>query len=89
MIYFLEYGIFIFIIFVLDIFLLLFRFNLDLLVLDIEAKTVVDAHVLIGHPNQREERDEISAPVGIEQLEARNDEEEGGYVVAEAVFASE
>ena len=49
--------------------------DFDLLVLDVEAKAVVDAHVLVGNPHEGEEGNEVSAPVGVKQLEAGDDEE--------------
>ena len=50
-------------------------FDLYLLTLDVETKAVVYAHVLIGHPDEGEEGDKVSAPIGIQQLEAGDDEE--------------
>ena len=40
--------------------------DLDLLVLNVETEVVVDAHVLVGDPDDGEEGDKVSAPVGIE-----------------------
>ena len=54
---------------------MLLSLDVDLLVLDVETKTVVYAHVLIGDPDEGEEGDKVSAPIGIKQLEAGDDEE--------------
>lgn len=51
--------------------LLLFHFlhflfhvlDLDAVLADIEAQVGVNAHVLVGDPDQREERDQVAAPV--------------------------
>ena len=67
----------------------LFGRNFQVLVLDIEAETVVDAHVLVGYPYEGEEGDEISTPSRIEHVETRDDQEHGRDVVAETVFAGE
>lgn len=61
--------------------------DFDLLVLDVGTKTVVDAHVLIGNPDEGEEGDKVSAPIGIKQLEAGDDEEQRREVMAETIFA--
>src|ERR1044072_559888 len=66
---------------------LLLDVRLYLLALDVEAEAVVEAHVLVCDPDEREAADEIAAPVFVEQLVARNEEEEDCDVVAEAVFA--
>ena len=63
--------------------------DLDLLMLDVETEMVVDAHVLIRHPDQREQRDEISAPARVEELEASYDQEQRSHIMAEAIFAGE
>jgi hypothetical protein len=44
--------------------------NFNLLVLDVETKTVVYALVLIGNPDEGEEGDKVCAPIGIKQLES-------------------
>lgn len=54
--------------------------------LDIQAQTVVDAHVLIGDPDESEECNQVSTPSGIEQLKARDEQEECSHIVAETVF---
>ena len=54
---------------------------------DIEAQAVVDAHVLIGYPDQSEQGDQIAAPAAIEHLESREDQKSGRHIVAETVLA--
>jgi hypothetical protein len=64
-------------------------FDLYLLTLDVETKAVVDAHVLIRNPHQGEQREQISAPILIEQLVASDDQKQNYYVVAKAIFTGE
>jgi len=54
---------------------------------DIEAHVSVDAHVLVGDPDQGETADKVAAPVGIQKSVVREQENENGHVMAEAVFA--
>ncbi len=61
-------------------------FNFDLLTLDVETQAVVDAHVLIRDPHQGEEREQISAPILVEQFVASDYQEHDCYVVAETIF---
>ncbi len=63
--------------------------DLHLLVFNIQPEMVVDAHVLVGHPDQGKKSDQVSSPVVVEQPESCEDQEGCGDVVAEAVFASE
>lgn len=63
--------------------------NLDLLVLDVQTKMVIDTHVLVGYPNESEESDHVSSPAVVEQFEAGDDQEYGCDVMAEAVFTCE
>src|SRR5580698_972314 len=67
----------------------LFGGDSDVLVLDLKAQPIEDAHVNIGDPDEREPCDEVTAPAEVEHLEAGEDEEECGDVVREAVFAGE
>ena len=67
----------------------LLRMNLNLLVLDIEAEMVVNAHVLIGHPYEREQRDQVSAPVVEEKFEAGENQKRRRDIMAETVFTGE
>lgn len=68
---------------------LLFDLSFNLLALDDEAEPVVEAHVLVCHPHEREAADEVTAPVFVEQVVLRDEEEDESHVVAEAVFACE
>ena len=43
--------------------------------LDVETEMVVDAHVLIGNPDEGEEGNQVSAPVVIEKPEAGENQE--------------
>src|SRR5437868_13022034 len=63
--------------------------DLDAVLADIEAQVGVDAHVLVGDPDQREERDQVAAPIVEQQLVAGDEQEESGYVMAETEFAGE
>jgi hypothetical protein len=54
---------------------------------DVEAKPVVDTHVLVRDPNQREQREKISSPVRQKQFVTRNQQSSCRNVVAEAIFA--
>ena len=58
-----------------------------MLVLDIQAQAVVDADIEIADPHQREERDQVSAPIREQQLKARDGKKDCRHVVAEAIFA--
>ena len=64
-------------------------FDFDLFMFDVETKAVVDAHVLVGDPDQGEERDKVSAPIGKQQLDSAQSEASRRNVVAEAIFAGE
>jgi hypothetical protein len=57
--------------------------------LDVETEMIVDAHILVRHPDQSEQRDEISAPARVEELEASYDQEQRSNIMAEAIFAGE
>ena len=48
----------------------MFGVDFNLLVFYVQAKMVIYAHILVRHPDQSEERDQIPAPVSIEQPEA-------------------
>ena len=62
-------------------------FNFDLLTFDVETKAVVDAHVLIRDPHQREEREQISAPILVEQFVVSDYQKDDYHVVTKAIFA--
>ena len=61
--------------------------DLNAVFTDIEAQVGVNAHVLIGDPDQREEGDQVAAPVVEQQLVMREEKEKGRHVMAEAEFA--
>ena len=61
-------------------------FDFDLLTFDVETQVVVDAHVLICDPYQGEESEQISAPIFIKQLVARDYQKQDCDVVAETIF---
>lgn len=67
----------------------LFGGNDYVFVFDLQAQAVEDAHVDVRDPDQRKPGDEVAAPAWVEQVEAREDEEEGSDIVREAVFAGE
>jgi hypothetical protein len=67
--------------------LLLLRVDGDVLAFNVKPQPVVNAYVLIGHPNQREKRNHVTTPVWKYQLETRNHQERRGDVMAQAVFA--
>ena len=60
-----------------------------ILVFDLEPQPVEDAHVDVRDPNEREPRDEVAAPAGVEKMEPGEDKEEAGDVVRETVLAGE
>jgi hypothetical protein len=62
--------------------------DFDAVFADIEPQVGVNAHVLVGDPDQREEGDQIAAPVIEQQLVMREHEEKCCYIMAEAKFAS-
>lgn len=66
---------------------LLFAFDLDALAFDVEPQPVEDRHVLIRHPDQSKESEQVSAPIRENQFVARDDKEECRDPMAEAVFA--
>ncbi len=49
----------------------------------------VNTHVLIGDPDEREERDQVAAPIVEEKFVTREHEEKRGHIMAEAEFAGE
>ena len=56
---------------------------------EIDPEVRVDGHVKVCNPHQREEADEVAAPVLEEKFEAGKSEESRGHIVTEAVFAGE
>lgn len=63
--------------------------DLHLLVLNIQPEMVIDADVLVGHPDQGKEGNHVSSPIVAKQFVSRKNQEGCGDVVAETVFASE
>jgi hypothetical protein len=63
--------------------------DLYLLVLDVQAEMVADTLILVGHPDERKQGDQVAPPIVVEQSEAGQDEKSRGDVVAETVFAGE
>ena len=63
--------------------------DLHLLMFDIQAQMVVDAHVLVRYPHQGEERDQVTAPVVVQQFESSKNEKRRRNIMAETVFTSE
>lgn len=66
---------------------MLFGLDGDVLAFNVEAQPVIDAHILVRNPDQREERDHITAPIVKNQLVACNSQESCGHVMAQAIFA--
>lgn len=63
------------------------RFDLYLLVFNIQTQVIVDTHVLVRDPDQRKKSNEVPAPIRIEEFEAGYREKECRHVVAETIFA--
>src|SRR5579872_6784187 len=68
---------------------LLVCLDLHLLVLDVQTQPVVDAHVLIGHPDQCKEGKNVATPIRQQHFEPGDDQEARSYVMAEAIFTGE
>ena len=64
-------------------------FDLESLLTDVEPQSPEHAHVEVRDPHAREARDDVAAPVRVDELEARHDEREHRDPVAEAVLARE
>jgi len=62
-------------------------FNFDAVFTDIETQVGVNAHVLVGDPDERKEGNQVAAPVIEQQLVMREKEEKRGHVMAEAELA--
>jgi hypothetical protein len=67
--------------------LLLVGLDFDLFMFDLEAQSVVNAHVLVRDPDQGKKSNEVSPPVEIKQLVAHDQQNSGRDVVPEAIFA--
>ena len=55
----------------------------------IEPDSAENTRIHVCDPNEREARDEVASPVGIEKLIPGNDQEGSRDVMAEAVFTGE
>ena len=62
-------------------------FDFDAVFTDIEPQVRVNAHVLVGDPDESEERYQVAAPIVEQQLVMREKEEKRSYVMAEAELA--
>ena len=63
--------------------------DLDLLVFYVQSEMVINAHVLVGYPDEGEICDHIAAPIVVKQCKARQDQEGRCDIMAEAVFVGE
>ena len=54
---------------------------------DVETQAVIDAYVLVCHPNQREKGNHIASPAWQEKLEPADHEHGRGDIVAETILA--
>ena len=60
-----------------------------MLMFDIQRQMVIDAHVLVRHPHQREQRNQVTAPVLVQQFEASKNQKRCRDVMAETVLTCE
>jgi hypothetical protein len=63
--------------------------DLESFMVNVEVQMCKRPHVYIREPHQREQRNQVSAPIRVKKFEARNDQKERGYIVAEAVLTRE
>jgi len=56
-------------------------------VVNIESEVRKNTHVEIRHPDNCEQRNKVSAPIGIQQFEPGDHKKQRGDVVTEAIFA--
>lgn len=61
--------------------------DLDAILADIEPQVGVNAHVLVGDPDERKKGDQVAAPIVEQKLVMREHKEKGRDVMAEAEFA--
>ena len=61
--------------------------DFDAVFADIEAQVGVNAHILVGNPDQREKGDEVAAPVVEQQFVMSQEEKKCRHVMAKAEFA--
>src|SRR5437660_267410 len=69
--------------------LLLLHLNRLPLAVQLDAQAGVKVHVDVGHPDQAEKAQDVSAPIIQQQLEAGEDQEERCHIKAEAELAGE
>jgi hypothetical protein len=62
--------------------------DLDALMLNIQTKARVDAHVLIGDPNQSKEADQVPAPIRQQEFVTGNQKEKESDIVTQAILTS-
>jgi len=67
----------------------LINFNRDVLVFDVEAQPVEEAHINVSDPDEREPRNQVAAPSIEQHSEVKDPEAESSYIVGEAVLAGE
>ncbi len=63
-----------------------FRADFGAFLPEIEPNYSEESHIYVRNPNQSESRDEITAPIGVKQLIASDDQKSRGYVVAKTIF---
>lgn len=61
-------------------------FRLETIDLEIDPDIGEEGHIKVRYPHQRKETDDVAAPVLVEELVPREDEEQCGYVMAETIF---
>ena len=59
------------------------------LAFDIEPYARIDIHVDVSDPDESEPGNEVAAPVFVKHAEARDEQENNCYVMAETILASE
>lgn len=63
------------------------RSDFGALFLYIKPNPTKNAHIHVGNADQRKARNQVPSPIRKQKFESGDDQEEGGDVVAEAVFA--
>ncbi len=58
----------------------------DPLFLDVDPDKSIEAHINVGDPNHGKTGDQVSTPIGEEQVESRHGEHKDRDVVAKAIF---
>ena len=57
--------------------------------LNVEAQSVVNAHVLVGHPDEGEEGNEVSSPIRVQQFVPGDEQHSRRDIVAKTILTSE